>query len=118
MDKAYWQAIIHNDYAVPADQNIQNLTPELLVALGSPDPVLRDEIAYPILERWLNKDLYSSDELRAMINQLAHNLTVGLGEVGTDSAFLRAFSALMLAEIVYYDLSHPFLVPIRITSQC
>ncbi len=109
MNKAYWQTIIHNDYTVPADQTIQSLTPELLIALGSPDSELRDEIAYPILEKWLTKDLYSADELRAMIAQLSHNLTVGLGEVSTDSAFLRAFSALMLAEIVYFELSHPFL---------
>lgn len=109
MDKAYWQAIINDYYIVPADQTVQSLTPELLVALGSADSELRDEIAYPLLASWVDQDLYSAYELRAMIAQLAHNLTNELGEVGTDSAFLRAFSALMLAEIVYYDSSHPFL---------
>src|SRR5712691_3036070 len=109
MDKTFWQAIVGNDYAVPPDQSIEALTPELLVNLGSTDFELRDIFAYPILERWINKDLYSPDQLRAMIAQLAHNLTEGSGEAGTNSAFLRAFSAVVLAEIVYYEHEHPFL---------
>jgi hypothetical protein len=108
MDKTYWQAIADNDYAVPADQSVESLIPELLAALGSPDFELRDVLAYSILERWVSRDLYSADELRAIIAQLTPNLAVGLGEVGSDSAFLRAFSALMLAEIVYYETNHPF----------
>ncbi len=36
-------------------------------------------------------------------------MTVGLGEHGTDTVLLRSFSALTLAEIVYYDCEHPLL---------
>ena len=35
--------------------------------------------------------------------QMAHNLTVGIGESGTDTVFLRAFSALILATVIFRD---------------
>ena len=41
--------------------------------------------------------------------QLAENLKHGLGEQGTDTVFLRTFSALVLAELVYHHNKHPFL---------
>ncbi len=44
-----------------------------------------------------------------MALQLLSNLSVGLGEQGTDTVFLRAFSALMLAEIVHQDNKRSFL---------
>jgi hypothetical protein len=38
-----------------------------------------------------------------MGSQMAHNLTVGIGESGTDTVFLRAFSVLILATVVFRD---------------
>lgn len=109
MDKASWQAIVDANYAIPQNQSVETLTSELLSYLGSTDFDLRDVFGYPILAEWIGKGYYSSNQLRVMIEQLTSNLKVGLGEQGTDTVFLRAFSALVLAEIVYYDLQHPFL---------
>lgn len=111
MEKAFWQGIIDADYAMPAEHSLSDLTSELLALLGSTDAHLRDGIAYPILERWISRDLYTVNELRAMARQLGANLKRGLGEQGTDTVFLRAFSALVLAEIVYHHNTHkePFL---------
>jgi hypothetical protein len=103
MDNAYWQAIVDSDYALPANRSVAELTPELRSMLGSTDPHLRDKYAYPILATWMSKGLYNLQETRAMALQLLSNLSVGLGEQGTDTVFLRAFSALMLAEIVHQD---------------
>jgi hypothetical protein len=109
MQKADWQAIIDNGYEVPADRTAQSFLPDLLSALGSTDPELRDTFAYPILEHWVHEQRYSPDDMRAMVARLAENLMTGLGEEATDSVFLRAFSILMLAEIVHEDNLRPFL---------
>lgn len=109
MDRAFWQGVVTGDYAVPAGHAPDDLTRELLGMLGSPDPELRDAFAYSILEHWLHADLYPPDGVRALMAELAANLTRGLGERDTDSVFLRAFSTLMLAEIIHYDNARQFL---------
>jgi hypothetical protein len=108
-EKSFWRRIPANDYAIPQGETLSDLTAELLSYLGSPDPELRDELALPILSFWLHRGLYSPDQLRDMITQLTTNLRAGLGEAEGDSAFLRSFSALFLAEMVNYDNKHPFL---------
>lgn len=109
MDTAFWQGIVDADYAVPPTHTLADLTGELLALLGSTDAHLRDGLAYPILEAWISRSQYTTDEIRAMIAQLTKNLTIGLGEQGTDTVFLRAFSALVLAEIIYHHNNEPFL---------
>ena len=103
MDKAFWQDLLDAKGALPAGYDLHALTDELLSYLGSPDPHLRDGVAYPLLAQWISKGHYSQDELRAMTTRLSANLKVGLGEQGTESVFLRAFSALMLAELIHQE---------------
>ncbi|MHB8599165.1 MAG: DUF2785 domain-containing protein [Ktedonobacteraceae bacterium] len=108
MDKMFWQTIVNNDYTLPSQLSVATLTPELLTNLGSTNPERREQSA-TILEKWFNRGYYSPDELSRIVSQLSINLTVGLGEQGTDTVLVRSFSALTLAEIVYYDCEHPFL---------
>ncbi|MGH2486986.1 MAG: DUF2785 domain-containing protein [Ktedonobacterales bacterium] len=109
MDKAFWQAIIEADFAVPEGYSAPDLTPELVGYLGSTDPTLRDTISYPILDAWLHTGQYSDDEKRALLAELAGNLMRGIAETGTDTVFQRAFSVLMLAELVHEDNQRPWL---------
>ena len=109
MDKQFWKAIQNNDCKVPKGHTTKSLTPELLSYLGSTDPELRDELAYAILVEWVERDLYTPDDLRRMVAGLSANLEIGIGETETDSVFLRAFSILALALIVYYDNKKSFL---------
>lgn len=110
MDKTFWQAVVDADYGVPVSHTAQDLTPELMSSLGSTDPELRDAYAYPILDAWLHRGLYSDEEKRGMMARLAENLMSGIGEIGSDSVFLRAFSVLMLAELVHEDNQRPWLL--------
>ena len=106
----FWQAIIEADYAVPAGSTVAALTAELLAALGATDPVLRDQVALSILADWLAKPgYYTHAELRAIAAHMGENLRVGIGEIGSDTVFLRSFSALILDCVVDYDTSNPFL---------
>jgi hypothetical protein len=109
MDKAFWQSIVNNDYALPVDQSLSMLTTELLTNLGSTDYVLRDEFAYPILDTWIDRGYYSSADLWNMAMQLSHNLMRGAGEQGSDLVLLRSFSLLTLTSIVYEDITRHWL---------
>ncbi len=103
MDRAFWQSILDTDCAVPEGHTVASLTPELLALLGSTDSELRDGVAYIVLATWLARERYTADEAWAMVQRLASNLSVGLGEQESDHVFLRSFSALVLAEIVHRD---------------
>ena len=110
MDKAFWHAVLDADGAVPEGYTAAGLTPELLEYLGSTDPFLRDEVAFEVLAAWITRDgLYTPDELRALGNTLAHNLTIGLGQQNDDSIFLRSFSALVLDKVIEADNWRPSL---------
>lgn len=97
------QAIIDSGYCVPAGSDLEALTRELTGLLGSPVSALR-EGALEILWHWGEAGRYSDAELRALGEQTAANLSVGLGESGTDTVFLRSFSALILEMVVLVDL--------------
>jgi len=109
MEKQFWLDIREKQFTLPDGHSAAALTEELFSYLDSTDPVLRDLIAYETFANWLEKGLYSEQELRAYIMRLILNLQTGLGDRDTDAVFMRAFSVLFLAEIVYYDNQHPFL---------
>ena len=103
MDKAFWQEVLEAKGVLRGGQDVPALTEELGGYLGSPDPHLRDGVAYPLLAQWVSEGRYSQSELLTMARQLTTNLQIGLGEEGTESVFLRAFSALMLAELIHQE---------------
>lgn len=109
MEKSFWRSVVEADYMVPAGYTAQELTPELMAYLGSTDPELRDDFAYPILDAWLHRGVYSDEEKRDMMARLAENLMNGIGETGGDLVFLRTFSVLMLAELAHEDNLRPWL---------
>jgi hypothetical protein len=113
-DRSYWEAIIRTGYTVPADQTPFVLARELSGLLGSPDPELRDNIAFSILSVWLSGDAQFSDqELVALLKEWQANLRVGMDQVGSDAVLKRSFSALCLATLAERDLKSPFLGPQR-----
>lgn len=109
MDKDFWAAIARNDYAIPEGHTLDNLSGILFSYLGSTDPELRDQIAYEVYANWLEQERYSSDVIRSHVDRLLANLEKGIGETASDTVFLRAFSVLLLAEIVHNDNKKPLL---------
>ena len=103
MDKDFWVSISNNEYAVPEGYSLEHLTEILFSYLGSTDPELRDEIAYIVYANWLKRDLYTGEAIQSHIDILLSNLEKGIGEADSDTVFLRAFSLLLLAEIVHND---------------
>jgi hypothetical protein len=103
MDKDFWLSISKNGYQIPEGYSLANLTDILFSYLGITDPELRDDIAYIVYANWLKQEMYSSEDLRLHVEKLLANLDKGIGETESDTVFLRAFSILLLAEIVHND---------------
>lgn len=117
MDTTFWEDIKANDFALPSGHDLTTLTRELFSYLGSPDPNLRGDIAFVILEQWIREqNLYSDAELESMCDELLANLHKGIGESGTDSVFLRTFSIWGLAFIVQRDITNSFMSAERFTQ--
>jgi hypothetical protein len=108
VDRSFLRFLVES-HALPQGEWVRELTPELLSWLGSTDAELRDEFAYPILTGWIERGHYGPDELRGIAGEMLGNLGKGLGESGTDTVFLRSFSALILMEVVARDNAEPFL---------
>jgi hypothetical protein len=109
-DQAFWQAIAKNHYAVPANQSAAALAHELSQLLGSPDPQLRDDLAYSIFANWIARpNVLQPSELQALADQWRGNLKSGIGESGTNTVLKRSFSALCLSMIAERDAKTPFL---------
>ncbi len=99
---SYWNQVLADDFEVPSDRPLDDLTAELTRMLGSTDPVVRDATAYPALATWTARGVYD-DLLAGLGDGMAAGLAVGLGESGTDTVFRRSFSVLVLTECVARD---------------
>jgi len=109
-DRTFWRNILKDNYRVPRGQSAFPLIQELSTYLGSPDPELRDDIAYTLIYAWIayQKQL-SPQELIPLLDEWQSNLRTGIGETNTDTAFRRSFSALCLGVLAERDLKSPFL---------
>ncbi len=90
-----WAAIVEAGFEVPADRDLPGLVGELIEALCAPDPVLRDDQAYPVLGTWI------------LGGQLDGELT-GIGErvtglLADPRIQARTFGALILAALIRRD---------------
>lgn len=112
-DRQYFRDIASHSFAVPAGASAFALAQELTPWLASPDPELRDTLAYTILDVWIRHGQLSDRELLTLLPSLQHNLTSSIGDSGADSVFKRSFSALTLASFAERDLRQPFLSPVQ-----
>lgn len=78
----------------------------LFACLSSPDPALRDELAFNVLSRWMREKRFPADALRARWNQLDRQLAAP-----DPRGVARPFAALMLSEIARTDRIDPWMTP-------
>lgn len=110
-DRSFWQAIAKNKFAVPEHESADALAHELSALLASPDPELRDELAYSILTTWIYRknSPISTPTLISLTDEWRANLKSGLGESGTNSVLKRSFSALCLSSMARREAKLPFM---------
>ena len=87
-----------------ADAN--NVALMLADCLGSPDPKLRDGIAFEGLTALLRSGEVSNETKRSLFNSLSENLSPQMPD---PQGFLKPFSALVLSEVVRADRIEPYL---------
>jgi hypothetical protein len=106
---AFWRDIHAHD-TPPAAAELPALVDELVGMLRSPDPEIRDQLAYDMFERWIGRDARLGPELlRRLIASLYDGLHAGIGSRGDDRVFGRSFSALVLSMVAARDVAAPFL---------
>jgi hypothetical protein len=110
-NRQYFRDITAHHFSIPAGASAFALAQELIPWLASPDPELRDTLAYTILDVWIRHAPLPDAQLLTLLPPLQHNLTAAIGESGTDSVFKRSFSALTLASFAERDLQQTFLSP-------
>jgi Protein of unknown function (DUF2785) len=109
-ERAFWRDIAVNNYAVPEHESADGLAIELSSLLGSPDPELRDDLAYSILARWIYRpNVLAQLTLTKLTDTWRANLKEGIGEQGTNSVLKRSFSALCLASMARREARAPFM---------
>ncbi len=108
-DRQYFREIAAHEFAVPPGASAFVLAQELTPWLASPDPTLRDELAYTILDTWIRHGMLTNEQLLTLLPPLQQNLISGIGESGNDSVFKRSFSALTLASFEQRELEQPYL---------
>lgn len=107
-----------DDYQPPSNIDLFELALCMMKHIGSPDPVLRDELIYRTMANWITNDQFTVEQLRELLNisMDRDHLFYGLGEVDTDSVFTRAFSVLMIPLIINAHIRNPFLQPDEVNS--
>ncbi|MBA4375417.1 MAG: hypothetical protein C0401_04490 [Anaerolinea sp.] len=94
--------IVQSKFQVPQGYSTDQLTPGLMKNLGSSDSDLREN-SLDVLGQWIEEPKYTDAQILDIAQQMAKNLSVGLGESCSDSVFIRAFSALILESIIIVD---------------
>jgi hypothetical protein len=93
-----WTVVAEDEECpIPSDRPLAVLVDELIEMLRSPDPVLRDELAYPILASWIDRG-----DLDPQLPVLGSRMTSLLSDPRIQA---RTFAAVVLAEIVHRDTS-------------
>ena len=54
-DKEFWRSILKQHAVVPEHESADALAHELSATLASPDPEVRDDLAYSILATWIHR---------------------------------------------------------------
>lgn len=109
-DRAFWTALATKEFAVPEGESAGALALEAADLLSSPDPALRDGVAYEAIARWVYGDgVVPPADLERLRLKLQAGLGRSLGEASGEAAFGRSFSALGLSILAAADLKRPTL---------
>lgn len=99
------------DFATDQVERPYELALYMMQHIGSPDPVLRDELIYMTMATWIGQNVFSDEQLKNLLDIALddEHLFYRIGEQGTDSVFTRTFSVLILPPILSVDRQRSFL---------
>ena len=109
-NKQFLRSIAENNYELPGDLDSYDFAKALLANLGSPDGELRDELSYMTLASGIiDKGLLNTEQMNELLTTVldTQHLFCAIGEINTDSVFMRSFSNLIVTAILYTDARNP-----------
>ena len=95
-----------HEFAVGDDGRRQSLALALLACLGSPDPQLRDGVAFEALSTWMRGKQLSAATVGTILDRLQPQLAPAYPD---PAGVQRPFAVLVLAEVVRFDRVEPFM---------
>lgn len=107
-DRGQFETYKAEEYKLTDGTDANSVALNFADCLGSPDPDLRDGIAYEGLAALLRSGRINDDTKRSLLNSLSANLSEDMSD---PQGFLKPFSALVLAEVVRADRVEPYLNP-------
>ena len=100
-DAAFWRRCLAREAVPPTAAEVPALLVELTAMLASPDPEVRDDLAFSVLAKWLGRNgCVPVEQRRILLANWQAGLCVGIGDTSADSVFRRSFSALCLSLLV------------------
>lgn len=108
-DKTYLHTIANNQYQLPDDIDLYAFLHALLQNFATTDAELRDELTYMILAHAIvdqqEADKLSTAQRESLLLACIDNahLFYHIGETSSDSVFMRSFSLLIVAALLYAD---------------
>ncbi|MBV9616569.1 MAG: DUF2785 domain-containing protein, partial [Ktedonobacteraceae bacterium] len=108
--KPFLRSIAENNYEIPPEIDSFVFAHALLANLASTDEELRDELSYMLLASGIiDRHRLTIEQVEAFLQVVLDkdHLFYCIGEAGTDSVFMRSFSSLIVAGIVYTDNRNP-----------
>ncbi|MGE0740036.1 MAG: DUF2785 domain-containing protein [Hyphomonadaceae bacterium] len=103
-DRAQLEALKAADWALPDDAARNALARALAACVASPDPALRDGVAFEGLTYWLRSQQLAPETMLALADDLQPRLAAPEGP-----GFERPFAALVLSEVARADRIAPYL---------
>jgi hypothetical protein len=108
-NRAFWMQLLQ-ECKVPKGESAAALVDEAVSFQSSRESFWRDDVGFQVVVRCVYREhRLSPEERRKLVDALAVNLRRGIGESGTDTVFLRSFSALDLSVIQALELQDPVL---------
>jgi hypothetical protein len=109
-DRASLEALKASEWTIADDAARNQLARALVACVASPDPALRDGIAFEGLTHWLRAQALSAETMRALAEELQPRL-FWHDHHGFEQGFVQPFAALVLSEVVRADRIEPYLDP-------
>jgi hypothetical protein len=105
------KAIKSENFKVPDDIDVFEMILSMMEYLGDSDSELRDDLIYSTLSSWIMNKAMSKEQLKQLIEIILDHkhLFYKIGERDTNSVFMRAFSVLLVATIIYVHREDAFL---------
>ncbi len=112
------QLLSFNNFEHVPQKESRTLVDDMLKHIGSPDPVLRDELIYRALAIWILNEKFDQDHLRDLYALALSDdyLFYQIGNIGDDSVFTRSFSVLLLPPILEIHKQNSFLSREELTN--